>query len=68
MPQNQTRPKIHQLIQKHQAMTDAARKEITEAGVIHQFLDPLLEARRKRIARVIRRDGFLKLGETMGER
>jgi type I restriction-modification system DNA methylase subunit len=25
-------------------MTDAARKEITEAGVIHQFLDPLLEA------------------------
>jgi len=49
-------------------MTDAARKEITEAGVIHQFLDPLLEARRKRIARVIRRDGFLKLGETMGER
>jgi hypothetical protein len=25
-------------------MTEAQRKEITEAGVIHQFLDPLLEA------------------------
>ena len=44
LTQDQARNKIRELVEKYRAMTTDARKGITEAGVVHQFLDPLLEA------------------------
>ena len=44
LTQDQAHNKIHELVEKYRAMTTDARKGITEAGVVHQFLDPLLEA------------------------
>ena len=35
---------ISELIQKYTGMSDNAKKGITEAGVVHQFLDPFLRA------------------------
>ncbi len=42
--QSQSRDKIGQLIAKYQKMPREDRVRISEAGVVHQFLDPLLEA------------------------
>jgi len=42
--QGQSRDKIGQLIGKYQKMPKEDRVRISEAGVVHQFLDPLLEA------------------------
>jgi len=42
--QDQARKQIHQLVAKYRAMSDAQKREITEANVVHQFLDPLFEA------------------------
>lgn len=42
--QDQSRDKIGQLIVKYQKMPREDRVRISEAGVVHQFLDPLLEA------------------------
>jgi predicted type IV restriction endonuclease len=35
---------IASLIQKYKGMSDKSKKEITEAAVVHQFLDPFLRA------------------------
>ncbi len=44
LTQDQARDKIRELIEKYHAMTTDERERITEAGVVHQFLDQLLEA------------------------
>jgi hypothetical protein len=36
--------KIGKLVDKYRGLSEDARKHITEAGVVHQFIDPLLEA------------------------
>lgn len=38
LTQDQARTKIRELVEKYRAMTTDARKGITEAGVVHQFL------------------------------
>ncbi|MBT4512825.1 MAG: hypothetical protein HOC20_11535, partial [Chloroflexi bacterium] len=42
--QDQAREKIGELIEKYRTMTVLERKEISESSVVHQFLDPFLEA------------------------
>jgi hypothetical protein len=42
--QRQARQEISKLTVKYQAMPKPDRQAITEAGVVHQFLDPLLKA------------------------
>ena len=42
--QNQARTRIGELIDKYRAMSALDKKQITEAGVVHQFIDPLLAA------------------------
>ena len=42
--QGQSRDKIGHLVAKYQKMPKEDRVRISEAGVVHQFLDPLLEA------------------------
>ena len=42
--QSQARAAIGQLIDKYRAMSAQDKKLITEAGVVHQFIDPLLAA------------------------
>lgn len=42
--QEEARKRIGQLIQKYKGMSEKAKREITEAGVVHQFLDPFLRA------------------------
>lgn len=42
--QAQARAEIAQLIDKYRAMSAQDKKLITEAGVVHQFIDPLLAA------------------------
>jgi hypothetical protein len=44
LTQDQARNKIHKLVEKYRVMTQDEKKGITEAGVAHQFLDPLFEA------------------------
>jgi hypothetical protein len=44
MTQERARERIAGLIQKYNRLGDKQRKGITEAGVVHQFLDPLCEA------------------------
>jgi hypothetical protein len=41
---DQARDKIRQLVEKYRAMSEAQKRETTEANVVHQFLDPLFEA------------------------
>lgn len=40
----QARNQIDQLIKKYQALPTPDRQAVTEAGVVHQFLDPLFAA------------------------
>ncbi len=42
--QSQARAAIGALINKYRAMSALDKKQITEAGVVHQFIDPLLAA------------------------
>jgi predicted type IV restriction endonuclease len=42
--QEKARQDIASLIQKYKGMNDNAKRNITEAGVVHQFLDPFLRA------------------------
>ncbi|MBI3959551.1 MAG: hypothetical protein HY328_12150, partial [Chloroflexi bacterium] len=42
--QNQARTRIGELIDRYRAMSSQDKKLITEAGVVHQFIDPLLAA------------------------
>ncbi len=40
----QARQQIEKLIQQYDAIPDAERPNLTEANVLHQFIDPLLQA------------------------
>jgi hypothetical protein len=42
--QNEARVRIGQLIDKYRGMSAQEKKLITESGVVHQFIDPLLAA------------------------
>lgn len=42
--QDQTKAKIRELIARYDALSDTDRKVTTEASVVHQFIDPLLQA------------------------
>jgi predicted type IV restriction endonuclease len=42
--QEQARSKISELIHKYQGMSEKTKSAITEAGVVHQFLDQFLRA------------------------
>jgi len=42
--QEQARQDIGSLIQKYKGMSEISKREITEAGVVHQFLDAFLRA------------------------
>jgi hypothetical protein len=42
--QRQARQEISGLIEKLQAMSKPNRQTITEVGVVHQLLDPMLKA------------------------
>ncbi len=44
LSQNEARARIGQLIDRYRAMSAQDKRLITEAGVVHQFIDPLLEA------------------------
>ena len=44
MTQEQARKEIEQLIQKYKGMSEKSKSGITEAGVVHQFLDSFLKA------------------------
>ena len=44
LTQSQCRDKVSQLIARYQKMSRDDRAWIAEAGVVHQFLAPLLEA------------------------
>jgi predicted type IV restriction endonuclease len=42
--QEKARQEIGTLIQKYKGMSEKSKKEITEAGVVHQVLDAFLRA------------------------
>jgi hypothetical protein len=42
--QHQARQEISKLIEKYPVIPKPNRQTITEAGVVHQFLDPMLQA------------------------
>jgi len=44
LTQEQAREQIRELIEKRRAMSEEDRQSITEESVVHQFVDPLLEA------------------------
>jgi len=44
MIQSQARPKIEKLIQKYRALSEIDKKTMSESSVVHQFIDPLLDA------------------------
>ena len=42
--QDQARVRIQALVNQYRSLTDSQRQQMTEASVVHQYLDPFLEA------------------------